>query len=132
MAPAVDLLAVERAKPFVVDFGQHALQTGLIVAGVVDERLFVRHELAGRIGQFVLADQIDAAEFGGIDAEIVGREVHQPFAKEIRLEAAGPAIGADRRLVGLKDRDVEFDGNAIRPDQELGGCAGTMPPLVRV
>ena len=50
--------------------------------------------------------------------------VDQPLAEEIGLEAARPAIGADRRLVGQLQRDVDVDiRNAIGPGHELRDVA---------
>ena len=48
----------------------------------------------------------------------------QPLAEEIGLEAPGPAIGADRRLVGEKKRNVDIDvRNAIGARHELRDIA---------
>ena len=81
--------------------------------------------MADGIWQFILADEIDAAEFRGVDAKVGGGDVEQQFAEEIRLEAPRRAIGADRRLVGVIDRDLEGDiGNAIRPEHELRRLCG--------
>ncbi len=41
--------------------------------------------------------------------KILRDDVEQAFAEEIGLEAARPAIGADRRLVGELQRDVDVD-----------------------
>ena len=50
--------------------------------------------------------------------------VQEPLAKKIGLEAARPAIGADRRLVGELERDVDVDiGDAIGARHELRDIA---------
>ena len=50
--------------------------------------------------------------------------VEQPLAEEIGLEAARPAIGADRGLVGQLQRDVDIDVlDPIRPRHELRDVA---------
>ena len=82
-----------------------------------DGRDLVRH-----VG---FADEIAAAELDLVDAEIARRHVEQALAEKIGLETARPAIGADRRLVGEQERNVEIDiGNAIRPRHELRDIAG--------
>ncbi len=82
-----------------------------------DGRDLVRH-----VG---FADEIAAAELDLVDAEIARRHVEQALAEEIGLEAARPAIGADRRLVGEQERNVEIDiGNAIGARHELRDVAG--------
>ena len=60
-----------------------------------------------RIRHLGFRDQIAPAELDAIDAELGGRDVEQPLAKEIGLVAAGPAIGAGRRLVGHQQRHVD-------------------------
>ena len=50
--------------------------------------------------------------------------VEQPLAEEVGLEAARPAIGADRRLVGHPQRGVDRDvGDRVGPRHELGDVA---------
>src|ERR1700722_18612828 len=121
MTPAVDFLAVESAKPFIIDLGKYTFQGRLIIAGIVDEWLLVRNKFAGRIGELVFADQIHPTEIGGIDPEIVRRQVHQSFAKEIRLKTTGTTIGPDRCLVRQENGHVELKGrNTIGSHQKLG------------
>ncbi len=57
-----------------------------------------------RIRHLGFRDQVAAAELDAIDAKVPRRHVEQPLAEEIGLEAAGPAIGAGRRLVGHHQR----------------------------
>ena len=75
-------------------------------------------------GQFILGDQVAAAERHGIDTQIGGGDVEQAFAKEVALEAAGSAVGAGGSLVG--DQHGRFDvdvRNAIGSGEELDHIA---------
>ena len=79
--------------------------------------------VASRQGISASDDQIAPPEFDPVDAKLARRDVEQPLAKEIRLEAARPAIGAGRRLVGQQQIDLEVDvRDAVRPGQHLRRC----------
>src|ERR1700739_1983019 len=75
MAPAIDFLTVQIAQPIVSNRFKYTLQGRLVVAGIINEGLFVRNQLARRIRKLVLPDQVDAAKIGCIDTEIVRSHV---------------------------------------------------------
>ena len=78
----------------------------------------------------LVRDQVAAAQVDPIDAEVARHDVEEPLAEEIRLEAAGPAVGADRRLVGQQQRNVDVDIlDAIRPGHELRDIARAHRPV---
>ena len=80
--------------------------------------------MGDRIGLLAALDQVLAAELDAVDAEIGGDHVDHPLQEEIGLEAARPAIGADRRLVGHPERRVDLDvRHAVRPGHELRDVA---------
>ena len=86
---SVDQPALQRLLLGPADLAQRPLERGVVVAGVEVGLTLVGHELAGRERQFGLADQIPAAEFHRIEAEIARHDVEQALAKEIRLEPPG-------------------------------------------
>ena len=103
---------------------QAAVERLPVVAGVGLAALVERLHVRKLPRHLVLGDEIAPAEFDAVDAEIVRRHVEQPLAEEIRLEAARPAIGAGRRLVGEQQRHLEMDvRHAIGPGQHLRGVA---------
>ena len=96
----------------------------MIVAAVELVRAFERRYGGDPVGHLLARDQVVAAEFDAIDAEILRHHVEEPLAEEVGLEAAGPAIGADRRLVGELQRHVDVDiGDAIGARHELRDVA---------
>ena len=119
---SVDQTALQRFLLGPADLVQHPLEGGVVVAGVEVGLTLVRHELPGRERQFGLADQIPAAEFHRVEAEIAGHDVEQALAKEVRFEPSGGPKRADRRLA----RHQRFDGDghvadAVGPGEELRG-----------
>ncbi len=109
------------------DLFEAALEGDAIIAAVGLGREVELDDARERIGHLRFRDQVAAAEFDGVDAEVVRRHVEQPLAKEVRFEPARPAIGADRGLVGDEERHPHVDvGNAIRSRQDLRrvACAG--------
>ena len=71
-----------------------------------------------------MRDEVAAAELDAIDAEVLRHHVEQSLAEEIGLEAARPAVGADRRLVGELQRNVDVDvGDTIGARHELRDVA---------
>jgi hypothetical protein len=85
-----------------------------------------RRDGGDRVRHLGFADEIAPAELHLIDAEIARHDVEQPLAEEIGFETPGPAIGADRRLVGETKRNVDIDvRNAIGPRHELRDVACT-------
>ena len=83
------------AELLVADLVERRAQRGRVVAGVVDEagRRLVR-ELLG-------LDEVLEAELGRVDAELVGRRLHEPLDEVRRLGDAerAPVGDAARRLV---------------------------------
>ncbi len=71
-----------------------------------------------------VGDEVAAAQFDTVDAQILRRHVDQPLAEEIALEPAGRAIGPDRRLVGGGERRLDMDvGDAIGAGDHLRAIA---------
>ena len=96
----------------------------MIIAAVEFVVMLVGRDRGQRVRHLGLRDQVAAAELDAVDAEVLRHDVEQPLAEEVGLEAAGPAIGADRRLVGHQQRDIEIDiRNAIRTRHELRDIA---------
>ena len=124
MVAFVDELSLQRRFGGPIDLMEAALEGDAIVAAVGLGRKIELDHARERIGHLSFRDQIAAAEFDAVDAEIVRRHVEQTFAKEIRFEPSRPAIGADRGLVGDQERHAHVDvGDAIRPRQDLRGVA---------
>ena len=81
-----------------------------IIAGVVHDRdararldrLFIGHVGGG--------DQIAATQFGAVELELRGNEIHHAFHGEGRLRIARAAHRGDRRLVGQHDVNVHGEG----------------------
>src|SRR5882757_5276944 len=82
------------------DFLKALLERNPIVAAVVLVLGVSRLHMRNRIGLLGLRYEIAPAEFHAVDAEIGRNHVDQALQKKVRLEAARPAIGADRCLVG--------------------------------
>ena len=74
---------------------------------------------AERIGHRALGDQIAAADFDGVDADLGRDGVDQPLAHKGGFVAAGRTIGAARRLVGQPDMADARD----RPARDRGRAA---------
>ena len=121
---AVDQLAFELFLLGPAEFGEAALERDLIIAAVELVLARKRRDARDRVRHLRFADEIAPAELDLVDAKIARRHVEQALAEKIGLEPAWPAIGADRRLVGQQERNVEIDiGNAIRPRHELRDVA---------
>ena len=96
----------------------------MVVAAVELVLALVRRDGGDRIGHLLPRDQVAAPEVDAIEPEVPRHHVEQPLAEEIGLEAAGPAISADRRLVAQLQRHVDVDiGDAIRAGHELRDVA---------
>ena len=123
VAPANELaLQLRLLRP--ADFLKAALQRHPVVAAVVFILVLVGRNGRDWIRHFRMRDQVFAAELDPVDAQILRNDVEQPLAEEIGLEAARPAIGADRRLVGHPQRNVELDvRDAVGASHELRDVA---------
>ncbi|GBD42175.1 hypothetical protein HRbin39_01564 [bacterium HR39] len=83
---------------------QRPVETGLVVAGVVDQR----HRRL--VGEGVLRDEVAPADLGAVDAELARRRVHQRLHQIARLGPSGAAIRIHRRGVGVVRLHVAVDG----------------------
>ncbi len=102
------------------DLRDRAIEGRVVVAGVEIGLVLVGHQLAGRERQLGFDDQVLAAEVDRVEPEIVRDQVEQTLAEEVRLEPAGRAQGADRRLARHHHLEREGDvANAVRARQEL-------------
>ncbi len=124
MVAALDQLAGELRFTGPADLLQAALERGVIVAAVELVLALERRDGGDRVRHLGVRHQIAAAELDAVDAQVLRHDVEQPFAEEIGLEAARPAIGADRRLVGELQRDVDVDVlDPVGPGHELRDVA---------
>ena len=84
---------------------------------------------SGGVGNLVGLDQIAPAQFGGVDAGLIGGGIDQPLHQVARLRPAGAAIGTGQQRVGedaarihLRLRDVvdcrQAAGN-VRGEDEM-------------
>ena len=101
---AVDQPALELRFLRPADFLEAAVERDAVVAAVDFVLRLERRDGRHRIGHRGCRNEIAAAEFDPVDAEIGRHHVDQPLAEKIGLEAARAAIGADRRLVGHPQR----------------------------
>src|SRR5262245_24452484 len=76
------------------DLFKAAVQGDLIVAAVVFVLVLVRRDGRNPIRHFRSGDEVAAAERDAIEPQVLCDQIEQPFAKEIGLEAARPAISA--------------------------------------
>ena len=111
------------SKPGIIGGLQRHLQGRLVIAAVVlqRDRRLVR-EGVGR-------DEIAAAQFGRVDAELVGGEIDDAFQQEGRLRPAGAAIGVDRHGMGEHRLGLDIDrrgriGAGEQGPVEIGRDAG--------
>ncbi len=120
----VDQLAGQLRFRGPVDLREAAVERDVIVAAVElvlglergDGRDLVRH--------LRVRHEVAAAELDAVEPEILRHHVEEALAEEIGLEPARAPIGADRRLVGEVERDIDVDvGNAIGARHELGDVA---------
>ena len=96
----------------------------MIIAAVELVLALERGDGGDLVGHLLERDEVAAAKLDPVEAEILRHDVEEPFAEEIGLEPAGPAIGADRRLVGELQFDVDVDvRDAIGPRHELRDVA---------
>ncbi len=107
-----------RAQGLVVHQGKQLVQ-----ALVVCEHLEL-HSRCTRVGIRVVRDQVAAAEFGRIHAELLGREVHDPLGQRHGNRMADGAVLAGHVLVG--EHDIE--SGAVIP--VLVGAAREVHDLV--
>ena len=99
-----------RREPFPVDgFEGGALALGIIAAVVGDGPAVAEHD-ADLVGHLLRLDEIAAADFGAVDAELLRDEVHHAFHREHGLGAARAAHGRARGLVGVHDSEIEIVG----------------------
>ena len=100
-----------RAQRSPTDPVQELVEQARIVAGVLDDVGAEGVEFAAeRHRRF--RDEIAAPDRDRVEPEPVGDRVDEPLAHKTRLETAGRAIGAARRLVGqphMADRTVGRD-----------------------
>ena len=123
MAP-VDEPALELRFLRPAEFCEAAVERDPVVAAVDLVLGLERRDGRERIGHGRRRNEVAAPELDAIDAEIGGDHVQQTLAEEIGLEAAGTAIGADRRLVGHPQRGADLDvGDRVGPRHELGDVA---------
>ncbi len=124
MIAPVDQLARELRFLGPVDFRKAAVERGVIIAAVELVLALERGDGGDLVGHLLERDEVAAAELDAIEAEILRHHVEEPLAEEIGLEPAGTAIGADRRLVGELQLDVDVDvRDAIGPRHELRDVA---------
>ena len=105
------------AQPISVE---RALEHGAEIAGIELCGRFVGDQTPDVERHLLRGDEVAAPDIRRINAKIGGRDIDQPLAEEIRLDASGPAIGSRRRLVGDMGVDLARKvRNPIRPRQEL-------------
>src|SRR6478752_7705111 len=109
MIAPVDQLARELRLFGPLDFVEAAIEGDLVVAAVELVLALERSDGGDRIRHLLPRDEIAAAELDAIEPQIRRHHVQETFAKKIGLEPAGPAVSADRRLVGELERDVDID-----------------------
>ena len=119
----VDQPALLRRLAGPVELREAAIERCRIVAAVGLGLDVERHHGREPVGHRAFRDQVAPAQLDAVDAEIVRHHVDQPLAEEIGLVAARPAIGADRRLVGDDERDLDADiGDTRRARRAPGRC----------
>src|SRR5207247_2740770 len=82
---------------FVSDQLQRLVEDRLVVAAVVNERGKVLVDEMGLVGKGIRRNEIAAADFGRIEAELARGDVEQAFHHEHAVLPAGAAIGRDNR-----------------------------------
>ena len=106
---AVDEPALQLGFRRPAEFGEATVERNLIVAAVDLVFRLERRDGRKRIRHRRRRNEVATAEFDTVDAEIGGHHVEQSLAEEVGLEAARPAIGADRGLVGHPQRRLDPD-----------------------
>ncbi len=70
-------------------------------------------------GKLSGAQEVAAAELGGVHAQLVGEQVHRALDDVGRLGPAGTAVGVDERGVGVDAGDLAVDvGDLVRPGKD--------------
>src|SRR5262249_10823994 len=105
---AVNELALQLRLLGPADFLEATIERRVIVAAVELVMMLVGRDRRELVGHLHLGHEIAPAELDAVDTEVLGHHVEQALAEKIGLEAAGPAIGADRRLVGHQQQDIEL------------------------
>ncbi len=96
-------------QSFVVDGGEHLIQSGLVVARVV-----FKTECAG-VGELFFLDEVLGADLGLVHAQLLCQDINHAFNQVHRLShAEAAAIGdATGRLVGVHTLDARVCGRDI-------------------
>ncbi len=121
----VNELALERELVAPLEFGEATVECHSVVAAVEFFFLLGFVECGDRVRHLRLAHQIAPPKFHRIDAELRGRDVDQPLAKEVGLEPPRAAIGADRRLVG--EHRVRLNVHVV----DVVGAGGELRDIAR-
>ena len=125
MIAPVDQLARELRLFRPIDLVEAAIEGGLVIAAVELVLALEGRDGGDLVRHLLFRYEIAAAERHAVEAEVLRHHVEQALAEKIGLEAARPAISADRRLVGQLQRNVDVDvGDAVGPRHELRDIAG--------
>ena len=101
------------------------VQQAGIVAGIQHHVRHVGLVEGDGVGHLVRRDQVALPHLDGVDPQLRGDGVHQPFAHEGALVSAGRAIGGARRLVGQAEMtDGPERGNAVGSGYRAHGPVG--------
>src|SRR5437016_4994419 len=140
MAPTVDVAALDAGLLGPADFLERLLEHRAEIAGIKSCGLLVGDQPSDVEWHLLRGNEIATPDLCRIDCKIGGGDVDQPLAEEIRLDAAGAAIGSRRRFVGDMGVDLAREvRDPIRSWQELcasrgrraAGAAGIRPDIDR-
>ena len=110
------LLLLRRKAGRVEALGHQRERLVVLTAVEADFQAVGEEEALARIGEFVLGDQVAAADLEAVEAELVGELVHRPLDGEAGLRPAAAAIGRDRHGRGVDRLELDPDvGDAIGP-----------------
>ena len=86
------------------DLRERALEERAEIAGIELRGRIVGHETADIERHFLRGDEVAAPDIRRIDPEIGSRDIDQPLAEEVRLDAPWPAVGPGWCLVARHGR----------------------------
>src|SRR5262249_34299494 len=98
LRPQARLLVVEEL--IVTDEIERLVENRRVIAAVVFESREILIDDAVVIGESIGRDEVAAANFRAVDAEIARRDIEKAFDNEDAMLAAGAPIGRDDRRVG--------------------------------